>query len=392
MAKTIEGDDGKPLASGGAAINTPLTVWTSVRDNSLATPDAYAEEGNPAFISEFGTAASEGLAELGNMFKGGGGATAKLKEAMNFISNVSSSLGGSGSISSKLQSLATQAPNTLASLGISTNNEIIRNISNASNLVVKVNDAYEKIRNTDFTNVSNLAILAKDLTGLDFLSLSNQLTQVEYVSGLVKQMMDANIPNSFGILKNTIKDNKYKHIAVRDTYPAAIRNQDLRSIQSMVDTVGDRQFRSITGQSNLSGNFTNVISKDWDKNKERLDKNNISKYNEIKDTLKKVNGDKYLYINRKDNLTINIKDYLYSSDRFKELVNKGAITSNKIKISEDSSVNNEILDAIAGNSNTKIDDEKFLTAMNLGTYLTPRESIKKHFPRVYIEPNLVYLK
>ena len=391
MAKNIEGDDGKQIASGGTAINTPATIWTSVRDNGLATPDAYSEEGNPSFISEFGSAASDGLAKLGNMFKGGGGAAAQLKSAMSFMSSVSSALGGSGSITDKLINLSKQAPATLSSLGIDKSSSIISSLEKASNIVVKVNDAYEKIRNTDFSNVSSLAVLAKQLTGSDFLGLSNHLTQAEYTIGLVKQMMDANIPNSFGIFKDLIKDNPFKNKVVKETYPTAINNQDLRSIKSMIETVGARKFNYLTGQSNISGNFVNTLSKKWDKDKERLDRSLHNQYKDIKDTVKAANGNDWIYIKRKEELTINIKDLLFSSDRFREIISKCAISSNKIKISEDDSINNRILAEIAGNDDTKVDDEKFLVALNLGGYKTPTESIKHHFPRVYIEPNIVYL-
>lgn len=392
MAKSIEGDDGKPIASGGTGINVPPSAWTTVRDNSLATPDAYQEEGNPEFISEFGSASSTGLAQLSNMFKGGKNAKAKIEKALSFVSSVSGALtnaGGSGNtIIDKITSLSRSTGISLSSLGINENNPIVKGISTANRLVLQIDDTYQKLRHTDFHSLSSISNLVNDLTGNNFIGLSNQLTQAEYEIGIIKEMVKYDIPNAFGILKDVFKDNEYKHQIIKETYPDIVKSQDLSSIRSMVDTVGVREFNRLTGQNNISGNFTNVISQTWNKDKERLSLSSRGVYNELKDTIKKTNPN-WLYLDRNGEKTINIKDYLYASHRFRELFFNGLSNSNKIKISTDSSVNESILAEIAGNSDTTVDDEKFLKAMVIGTYTTPSLRIKTDFPKLVIEPNIV---
>ena len=319
------------------------------------------------------------------MFKGGAGAAGQLKNALSFMNQVSSALGGSGSIMDKISQLAKNAPATLSSFGIRADHPILQGISMGHNLVMQINDGYEKIRNFDFKNVNNLTKLASDLTGINFLSISNHLTQAEYTVGLVKEMIKSNIPDSFGFFKDIIKDNPYKAKVIKEVYPTAVEYQDLRSIRSMVDTVGSRQFTFHTSQDNLSGNFTNILSKNWDKNKERLDFTTNKKFIEIKDTLKTVNGDNWIYQKRNNELTINVKDYLYSSERFKEIFQKGVVNSNQVKIPVDSTTNQDILDEIAGNDITKKDDEKFLASMGIGSYSTVTRAIKDHFPRLLID-------
>ena len=395
MSKTIEGDNGKPLASGGNAINQPKNIWTTVRDNSKATPDAYAEEGNPSFISEFGTANSESLAKLSNLFQGGKNAIGQLSSAMSFMNNVSSAVSSitqGGSIKDILSNVSRGAPGLLSTLGVSEDSPMLKKIQQAQNLVTKVNDTYQRIKNTDFKSVDGLLSLAKDLTGHeDFLGLSTLKNQADYVTGLAREMIHNNIPNSFSAFKDILNKNPYKHEVVKELYPEAIKKQDLPSLQSMVELMGQRKFKQLTSQDNLSGNFTQSLSKNWSKENEKLDTPLTKQYQEIKDTLQKVNGDNWLYQKRGNEDTINIKDYLYSSDRFKEIMNKGVVESNKIKPLTSADVNKEIKDKIRGNANTTIDDEKFLTCLYFNHYVTPKEAIRRDFPRVYIDSTNITL-
>lgn len=389
MSKTIEGDNGKPMASGGSGVNIPKSVWTTVRDNSKATPDAYAEEGNPQFISEFGSASSEGLAKLGNLFKGGKSAIGNIKDAMSFMNNVSKSVSNitkGGSISDIISNFSKSASANLSMLGIDKNNPILRKVDEARNLVTKVNDTYQRIRNIDFHSVDGLMHLAKDLTGNpDFLQISQVKYQADYISGLTKEMISQGIPNSFSAFKDILKNNPHKHEVVKDTYPTAVSKQDLGSINAMVDLLGQRRFTRTISQTNLSGNFTNVITKNWDKNNERLDVNKENKFREIKETLKNVNGDNWLYHKRNNQDTINIKDYLYASNRFKDLFNQGIVNSNQVRPLTRDDINEDIKQEIKSNDKTTLDDEKFLVCLFLNTYNTPKQAIQRDFPRVYLD-------
>lgn len=397
MAKNIEGDNGKKGGSSPIADPTPKGSWSTIRDNSKAAPDAYSEEGNSQYISEFGGIANK-ISQVASQLKGGekvslstisgflGGVGNALSGITSTVDQVRSSLSGDN-IFDKLSGIANISHSTLTQMGVNNLPNIADSLSRGREIYGNINNTLSRIRNTDFSKVSNLFGMVEELTGSDVFSLSKLGGQADYLTGLVRDIMDNDIPGSLHALKDIVKNNPYRDRIVKDVYPKAVDKQDLSSIRAMTDIVGPKKFNTLTSNPHQQGNFRNVLSSNWKKEHEYADRPTMEVYQDLKETLKKTSVDHdWLYTKRGNDLTINAKDYTSASERFKELFKKGCQVSNRIRVLTDEHINDSVKDEINADDNTRLDDEKFLIMLSLGGS-SVKSAIKRDFGRVVIENN-----
>lgn len=390
MAKKIEGDNQKKSGSSPIADNTPKSIWTSNRDNSKAAPDAYKEEGNPSFISEYGSVVQK-LKDVSSFLKGG--EKVNLNTIKDFIKDVGSALskGGSGvgGVLDKISSLGGVSTGIITKMGLDKSGNIANAINQARDVLVKTNNVITKIKNTDFSNVDNILRLTKEITGSDFMELSNVATQAKYVQGLISELVDHDIKGSIHAFKDIISRNPFKTDIAKAVTPKLVNKQDFKSIEGLVDILGRKTF------NNINGDVVKSISSNWNKRNEPVE-DDFKIGRELVSTMKKIKGDDWLYVDRgtKDSnkkKTIDIKSLLTDNERFIEVLKKGVIGSNKIRPLKTNDINNAISDNISGNEDTKIDDEKYLIMASIGIYQSCKQCIKRDFPRVVIEPNTVHV-
>nr|DAY27345.1 MAG TPA: hypothetical protein [Caudoviricetes sp.] len=272
-------------------------------------------------------------------------------------------------------------------MGVNNLPNIADSLSRGREIYGNINNTLSRIRNTDFSKVSNLFGMVEELTGSDVFSLSKLGGQADYLTGLVRDIMDNDIPGSLHALKDIVKNNPYRDRIVKDVYPKAVDKQDLSSIRAMTDIVGVKKLNTLTSNHHQQGNFRNVLSSNWKKSNEYADRPTMEVYQDLKETLKKTSvGQDWLYTKRGNDLTINAKDYTSASERFKELFKKGCQVSNRIRVLTDEHINDSVKDEINADDNTRLDDEKFLIMLSLGGS-SVKSAIKRDFGRVVIENN-----
>ena len=392
----------------GSISQAPPTVWSSLTDNSLATPDAYGGVGSGTMGTMTkrhqllnGGGALAGLQSLlsGGALSGLNGALGGIKDigntinqGINFYKQVERAAMGGGNALERISNVLGVSSSGLSSmLGTggaltqfigSTNQlqSVVQGLSKASQITMKIGSTVSAISKVDFSDLSQVSGLlnkiASDTSGTPLAFLSDVSTKALFAADIVNRMSQLKIPGVVGeVAKLFTGDKLGLHLFSKNVIKESLRSSDIKGLYSIIKSIGAGKFKSHTPM------FSRDLSIQFRYNSIQQQKDKKKLFNEVIELLKagETGKNSFMYYESKGvydlsgtlhtatptkDKHLNVASFINASDDFRDLMRVGI----------------------------KTNDNKEMKALFVGMFLkgrTLKEEIKRTVPLALITENTI---
>lgn len=349
----------------------PPTVWSSLTDNALATPDAYGgvSSGTMGTMTKRHSLLNGGgaLAGLQSLLSGGAlsglnGALGGLKDigntinqGINFYKQVESAAMGGGNALERISNVLGVSSSGLSSmLGTggaltqfigSTNQlqSVVDGLSKASQITMKIGSTVSTISKVDFSDLSQVSNLlnkiASDTTGTPLAFLSDISTKALFAADIVNRMSQLKIPGVVGEVAKLFSGDKLGlHLFSKNVIKESLRSSDIKGLYDIIRSIGAGKFKA---QSPM---FSRDLSIQFRYNSIQQEKDKKKLFSKVIELLKagETGSNSFLYYESKGvydlagvlhttgvskDKHLNVASFINASEDFRDLMKVGIKTN-----------------------------------------------------------------
>lgn len=320
-----KGGGGMNPTPNGAISTPPPTVWSSLSDNNLATPDAYGGLSSGTFgtmtakhlklnaggalgglmgmlnggplaalngvlsgLGNIGNAISQGMqfyAQLEQAAMSGGNPLERVANVLGVSASGVSSMIGTGGVLSNLMSNADQATS------------LVNMMSKSSDMLLRINEDVKMIRNVNFEDLNQVSGLLNHIAqrtgGTSIAFLSDVSGQALFAADVVNRMSKLGIKDVVKNVQGMFRgDLKAWHLFIDSVLPGSIKSSDIAGLHTIVDLIGGERI-------NVAANrFTQQVSRNYEYRNvsgkgKRLNKS--EEFRNVYDLFVKSNGENWAF-------------------------------------------------------------------------------------------------